>query len=83
MLAFRALLKKGRIKIPKNIKRTSYIRQEKDKPRGHELIPTCKNQFVECVGILHTLGHKEIDESKEYWELVCNELNAWKQIQDI
>lgn len=77
VLAFRALFKKGRIKIPCNIRRTTYIRQEKNKPRGHELVPVCEDQFVQCAGILHTLGHTEIDESKEYWCLVNDELTAW------
>ncbi len=76
-LSFRALLKKGKIKVPSNIERTVYIRQEKDKPCGHTLVPTHPDQYVECKGILHTLGHREIDESKDFWDLVRDELKAW------
>lgn len=76
-LAFKALLKKGRIKVPANIKRTVYIRQEKDKPRGHTLVATHPAQYVECKGILHSLGHTQIDEAPEYWQLVDAELEKW------
>ena len=76
-LAFRALRKRGKIKVPSNIKRTVYIRQELDKPMGHKLVPTHPSQHVECKGILHTLGHTEIDESYEYWDLVKAELSVW------
>jgi len=76
-LAWKALLKKGKIKVPRNIARTVYIRQEKDKPRGHTLVPTSSSQYVECKGILHSVGHTEIDESPEYWAMVDEELEAW------
>lgn len=77
VLAFRAMCKTGRIKVPHNIKRTVYIRQEKDMPRGHTLVATHPDQHVECKGILHTYGHTEIDESDEFWDLVNQELKVW------
>jgi len=77
VFAFRALLKKGKIKVPSSIRRTVYIRQEKDRPRGHALAPTHPDQFVICKGILHTLGHQQIDESSAFWDLVQDELEAW------
>lgn len=76
-LSFKALFKKGKIKVPENIRRTVYIRQEKDKPRGHRLVATHPSQFVECKGILHSLGHRQIDKSDDFWELVVSELEAW------
>jgi len=75
--AFRAMLKTGKIKVPFNIARTVYIRQEKDMPRGHTLVPEDDNQVVELAGILHTRGHCEIDESPEWWDLVKKELPKW------
>ena len=77
VLAFKALRKKGKIKVPENIKRTVYIRQEKDKPCGHTLVATHPAQFVECKGILHTLGHRQIDEAGAFWDLVNEELAEW------
>jgi len=77
LVAFRAMLKTGKIKIPFNIKRTAYIRQEKDMPRGHTLVPEDESQIVELAGILHTRGHCEIDEAPEWWALVSKELKGW------
>lgn len=77
VLSFKALFKKGKIKVPSNIKRTVYIRQEKNKPMGHKLVPTHASQYVECKGILHTFGHTEIDESDDFWFLVEDELEKW------
>jgi len=77
VFAFRAMFKTGKIKIPFNIKRTVYIRQEKDMPRGHTLVPEDDNQVVELAGILHTRGHCEIDEAPKWWELTKKELKGW------
>jgi hypothetical protein len=76
-LAFRALLKTGKIKIPQWIMRTVYVRQEKDKPCGHELVPTAGHQRVELYGIYQTYGHCEIDESPEFWHMASDELKGW------
>lgn len=77
IFAWRALLKKGIIKVPSNIARTVYIRQEYDMPRGHTLVPKSESQVVELAGILHTFGHCEIDESFYWWSLVTKELPTW------
>jgi hypothetical protein len=76
-LAFRALLKKGKIKVPQWIMRTVYIRQERDKPCGHTLVPTSGHQVVELAGVYHTYGHCEIDEAPEWWAIVKEELDRW------
>lgn len=76
-LAFRAMLKKGRIKVPKGIRRAVYIRQERDRPCGHDLVAASPNQTVELAGVYHTYGHSEIDESPEWWNIVKDELERW------
>jgi hypothetical protein len=77
IVSVKAMLKKGTIKIPKGIKRTVYVRQEKDRPNGHDLLPTCPDQISECLGVFHTYGHTQIDEAPEYWNLVKDELSTW------
>ena len=76
-LAFRAMLKKGKIKIPKGIKRTVYVRQERDRPNGHDLVACHPDQTVELAGVFHSYGHSEIDEAPEFWKLVKDELSIW------
>lgn len=76
-VSVKAMLKKGKIKIPKGIRRTVYIRQEKDRPNGHDLVPTSPDQTSECVGVFHSYGHTQIDEAPEFWRIVKEELNAW------
>jgi hypothetical protein len=75
--SFRAMLSKGKIKIPENIARTVYIRQEKDKPCGHTLIPALPSQIVELHGVYHTYGHCDIDGAPEWWNMVVGELKTW------
>jgi hypothetical protein len=75
--AFRALLKTGKIKVPASIARTVYIRQERDKPCGHTLIPSTGKQTVDLAGVFHTYGHCEIDEAPEFWDIVKTELSGW------
>jgi len=77
IFAFKALKKKGKIKVPSNIKRTVYVRQTKNKPCGHTLVPTHPDQHVSCEGIIHSLRHDQIDESDVYWNLVKSELEVW------
>jgi len=76
-LAWKALLKTGTIKIPENIRRTVYLRQERDRPRGHTLVPESPNQIVELAGVYHTYGHTDLDGAPEWWNLVTDELKAW------
>jgi hypothetical protein len=77
LLAFQALLKKGKIKIPDMISRTVYIRQEKDRPQGHTLVATGSWQVVELAGVYHSYGHTQIDGAEEWWDLVKKELSVW------
>jgi hypothetical protein len=76
-VSIRAMLKKGKIKIPKGIKRTVYVRQELDRPNGHDLVACHPDQTVELAGVFHTYGHSEIDEAPEFWKLVKDELSIW------
>ena len=76
-LAFKALRKEGKIKVPEGIERTVYIRQTKNKPCGHTLVASHPDQHVECMGIIHSLRHDQIDESKQFWDLVQDELEVW------
>jgi hypothetical protein len=76
-LAIRALLKKGKIKVPKGVHRSVYIRQERDRPNGHDLVPTSPTQIVQLAGVFHSYGHSELDESAEFAQLVQEELNIW------
>lgn len=78
-LAFRALFKTGKISVPHNIDRTVYIRQEKDRPCGHTLVQEHPSQEIKLAGIIHTLGHTEIDESPEFWNMVNDELGMWSK----
>lgn len=77
VLAFKALKKEGKIKVPENIRRTVYVRQTLNKPCGHTLVASHPNQHVSCEGIIHTLRHDQIDESEIFWNLVKKELEAW------
>lgn len=75
--AFRALLKKGKIKVPQWIMRTVYIRQERDTPCGHTLVPSSPHQVVKLAGVFHTYGHSQMDEAPEWWSIVRDELSSW------
>ena len=75
--AFQALLKTGTIKVPENISRTVYVRQERDRPRGHTLVPESPNQVVELAGVYHTYGHTDLDGAVEWWSIVTDELKTW------
>jgi len=77
ILSFRAMLKKGTIKVPDCIARTVYMRQEHDRPRGHDLVPSVHGQTVELAGVLRSYGHTQIDGSPQWWALVKHELEAW------
>jgi len=76
-VAFRAMLKRGKIKVPKGIRRAVYIRQERDRPCGHDLVATHPDQTIELAGVYHSYGHTEIDEASEFWNLVRDELTVW------
>jgi hypothetical protein len=76
--AFQALMKKGTIKVPKCITRSVYVRQERNRPYGHDLIPSRDHQVVELGGVFHTYGHTDIDAAPEWWSLVAEELAAWQ-----
>lgn len=77
-LALSALKKKGKIKVPIQVRRGAYVRQEKDWPYGHDLVATNSHvQTAECMWITHSYGHSEIDESPEFWSVAREELTAW------
>jgi len=75
-LAFRALLKKGKIAIPHNIRRVAGVRQETDLPRGHTLVPATPLTTVEPFTVL-PFGHTTIDNAGEWFSLVHKELKQW------
>lgn len=77
LLAFKALRKEGKIKVPEGIERTVYIRQTKNRPCGHTLVASHPDQYVSCEGIIHSLRHDQIDESKDFWDLVRAALKVW------
>ena len=74
--AIRAVFRDAKIKVPRNIKRTVYVKQQKDFPFGHELVPEGDN-IVELYGTYTSVGHCEIDESDHWWGLVIKELRSW------
>ena len=75
-LAFRALLKTGRIHIPSNIRRVAGVRQKTDLPRGHDLIPASPLTVVSSFETL-PFGHTTIDSAGDWFALVERELLSW------
>lgn len=77
VFAWKALFKHGEIKVPHNVTRTVYIRQDKDWPRGHDLVAESIDQTIDCVAVMHSYGHQQIDESPTFWNLATTELSHW------
>jgi hypothetical protein len=75
-LAFRAMLKNIRIKVPKGVRRVVYARQEVDRPCGHTLVPSTPLTYVQKPIVL-PYGHTTIDESPEWHAMVQSELQHW------
>jgi hypothetical protein len=74
--AFRAMLKTGKIVVPKNIRRVVYVRQETTRPCGHTLVPSSPNTYVQKPAVL-PYSHTMIDEATAWHELVKHELRHW------
>ena len=75
-LAFRALTKSAKIKVPHNIRRVTGVRQNISWPFGHDLKPASPATTVEDLVSL-PYSHTAIDQSPEWFRLVKNELEGW------
>ena len=75
-LSFRALLKRGKIKVPSNVMRVSWVRQELNLPCGHTLVATSRDTNVQHPLVLPYV-HTEIDRAGRWFDLVHHELEAW------
>jgi hypothetical protein len=75
-LAFRALTKTARIKVPHNIRRVTGVRQDISWPAGHDLTPTSPATYVEDL-IKLPYSHTTIDHAPEWFSLVKTELASW------
>lgn len=75
-LAFRAMGKSAKIKVPHNIRRVAGVRQKVNRPAGHDLIAT-GDTHIEIFPFL-TYTHTKIDQSPEWFALVADELTHWK-----
>lgn len=80
-LAFRALTKSARIKVPSNIRRVTGVRQDISWPAGHDLKPASPATIVEDLVRL-PYSHTSIDQSPEWFQLVKRELRAWANISE-
>lgn len=76
-LSFKAILKTGKIRVPKGIRRVVYVRQEIDLPRGHTLVATHGSKTYIQDPILLPYGHTTIDESPEWAAIVKAQLQHW------
>ena len=74
-LAFRALSKSPKIKVPQNVRRVAGVRQKFNWPSGHDLIAT-GDTHIEVFPFV-PMAHTEIDASREWYDLVRYELSIW------
>ena len=75
-LAFRAITRFAKIKVPRNLKRVASVRQRVNRPHGHDLIATSPDTvIVHPVELKFT--HTEIDSAGEWFALVDRELTTW------
>jgi hypothetical protein len=76
-LAFRALLRKGKIQVPSNIAHVIYVRQTLNRPNGHDLIEAPNSlTIVEKPRIL-PYPHNLIDDCPEWHTLAMHHLRKW------
>jgi hypothetical protein len=75
-LAFRALGKRAKISVPRNVRRVVSVRQEITRPQGHDLKVSGHNTYIQKPLVL-PYGHTTIDHSPEWFNLVQSELSHW------
>lgn len=73
--AFRAMLAKGRIKVPRAVKRVVWVRQTISRPCGHDLV--ADSPYVVQEPLTLPYSHTAIDHAPEWYALVRRELDAW------
>jgi hypothetical protein len=74
-LAFRALTKSVKIKVPPNVRRVAGVRQKFNWPSGHDLIAGGDTRIEAFPFLPYT--HQQIDQSPEWFQLVHEELTTW------
>jgi hypothetical protein len=75
-LAFRALFKSARIRVPQNIRRVVGVRQDISWPAGHDLSPASPATVIDDFVKL-PYSHTAIDHAPEWFRLVKTELEEW------
>lgn len=78
IFAWRSLLKTGKIIIPSGVGKCIYVRQDNNIPMGHDMISEDGKTPIEFVGKLN-YTHGDIDDSKEWFDLVDKEIKEWLQ----
>lgn len=73
-LSFRAMLKRGTIRVERNIKRVVYCRQTLNRPNGHDLVKTPGSSTHISYPIVLPYRHGEIDGAPEWFSIVHHEL---------
>jgi len=75
-LAFRAISRFAKIKVPRSVKRVASVRQRVNRPHGHDLIATSPDTVI-APPIDLRFTHTEIDHAGEWFALVKEELTIW------
>jgi len=65
------------IKIPASVQRVEWVRQDKDFPRGHDLVAEDPASTVIGLGCYVPVGHTRIDNSTEFQSLALREANIF------
>jgi hypothetical protein len=81
--AFRAMLKRGKIRVPDSVRRVAWVRQEMTRPCGHDLVPVDPNHTHIQPPLVLPYAHTTIDSSAEWFALVRNELREWCQPKEL
>ena len=72
-MAFRAMLERGKITVPANIKRVAWVRQTISRPCGHDLVAASPDTVIAAPVVLNYV-HTTIDNAPRWRELVRAEM---------
>jgi hypothetical protein len=75
-LAFRALGRYAKIKVPPSVRRVAWVRQTMSRPHGHDLKATGPLSYIQQALVL-PYSHTAIDHAPEWFHMVEAELSHW------
>jgi hypothetical protein len=64
-----SLMRTPTIKVPDNVRHVHWLRQRKDLPAGHDVVPADPRKTIVFKPTLLAIGHSQMDNSDEYHTL--------------